>query len=52
MKKTYIIPETQVIELDMQQPMLAGSISLYGESTTTQFAPDMDEFDNLDSFFE
>ena len=38
MKKHYIIPETQVIQMDTRQPMLAASLGVYDEETGTQFS--------------
>ena len=42
MKKHYIIPETQVIQMDAQQPMLAASLGVYDEETGTQFSREED----------
>jgi hypothetical protein len=46
MKKRYIHPTTEVIELDLSQPMLAGSLPMSEDPTDTQFAPE--GFDELD----
>jgi hypothetical protein len=32
MKKTYISPEMEVIEIKSQQTLLAGSVNMYGEN--------------------
>ena len=42
MKKKYIHPTTAVIELDLSQPMLIGSLPLSDTGTDIQFAPDLD----------
>ena len=42
MKKRYIHPATEVIELDLSQPMLAGSLTLSEDPTNNQFAPELD----------
>ena len=42
MKKRYIHPTTEVIELDLSQPMLIGSLPLSDTGTDIQFAPDLD----------
>ena len=47
MKKRYIHPTTkELIELDLSQPMLAGSLPMSEDTTDTQFAPE--GFDELD----
>jgi hypothetical protein len=48
MKKRYIQPTTEVIELDLSQPMLAGSLPISEDPTGTQLAPEgFDEFDEF-----
>jgi len=47
MKKKYIQPIVEVIEYNLCQPMLAGSLPMSEDPTSTQFAPE-GEFDSYD----
>ena len=42
MKKKYIQPTVEVIEYNLRQPMLIGSLPLSDTGTDIQFAPDLD----------
>ena len=42
MKKKYIQPTVDVIEYNLRQPMLTGSLPLSDTGTDIQFAPDLD----------
>ncbi len=51
MKKTYIIPTTQVIQLDVHQPVL--TMSLTDTETTIQFSREFELFpDDLHLFLD
>ena len=47
MKKKYIQPTVDVIEYNLRQPMLTGSLPLSNTGTDTQFAPE-GEFDSYE----
>lgn len=61
MKKTYIIPELEVVKVQTQQMLAASTLGVgadFNSATDEVLAPEMnldgffDNTDNLDSFFE